>query len=102
MRGEDDSSAILSESLVVEEIEFQQADAEDSQVDPDGMRADIAETRDRMGDTLSQIGERLNPHRVTAQGKDSIREATIGRVENMAQNVADRVSETKRGIVDTL
>jgi ElaB/YqjD/DUF883 family membrane-anchored ribosome-binding protein len=86
------------------EIEIIQldSDTDTDDDDADALRADIAGTRDRMSDTLGEIGERLNPHRVTEQVKDTIREATIGRVENMAQQATDRVSETSRGIVDTI
>lgn len=70
------------------------------------IRAEIVETRERMSDTLSEIGERLNPHvvkeQVTERVKEGIRDATIGRVEHMARNAADRVSETRSGIVDTI
>lgn len=92
----------IPHSLSADEFVFVEVDADASEDDPNAIRADISETRDRMSDTLDEIGERLNPHRVTEQVKDSIREATIGRVENMAQQAADRVNETKRGIMDTI
>ena len=70
------------------------------------IRAEIVETRERMSDTLSEIGERLNPHvvkeQVTERVKEGIRDATIGRVEHMARNAADKVSETRSGIADTI
>src|SRR3712207_5266166 len=66
------------------------------------IRADIRETRERVGDTLEQIGERLNPQNIKEQVKDNIRDATIGRVENMARSAAVRVSETRSTIVDTI
>ena len=70
------------------------------------IRAEIVETRERMSDTLSEIGERLNPHvvkeQVTERLKDGIRDATIGRVEHMARNAADKVSDTRAGIADTI
>lgn len=68
--------------------------------DPDAIRADIRETRDRVGDTLEQIGERLNPHHITEQVKDNLRDATIGRVEHMAENAAERVNETRTSIME--
>jgi hypothetical protein len=60
------------------------------------IRAEIRETRERMGETIEEIGERLNPHRLKEQVKHNVREATIGRVENMARNTVDRVSDTTR------
>lgn len=76
--------------------------ADASADDPDAIRAEIRETRDRVGDTLEQIGERLNPHHITEQVKENLRDATIGRVENMAEDAAERVSETRDTIIDTI
>ena len=66
------------------------------------LRAEIRETRDRMSDTLDELGNRLNPNRLKAQVKENIREATVGRVETMARNAADRVNETGHGLVDRI
>jgi ElaB/YqjD/DUF883 family membrane-anchored ribosome-binding protein len=66
------------------------------------IRAEIRDTRDRVGDTLEQIGERLNPHNIAEQVKENVRDATIGRVENMARSAADRVNDTRYTIMDTI
>lgn len=74
--------------------------------DPAAIRAEINETRARMSDTLSELGERLNPHviqeQVTTRVKEGIREATIGRVEHMARSAANTVSATRSGMTDTI
>jgi ElaB/YqjD/DUF883 family membrane-anchored ribosome-binding protein len=66
------------------------------------LRAEIRETRERMSDTLDELGNRLNPNRLKAQVKENIREATVGRVETMARNAADRVNETRHGMIDRI
>ncbi|HEX6560306.1 MAG TPA: DUF3618 domain-containing protein [Longimicrobiales bacterium] len=66
------------------------------------IRAEIRETRDRMSGTLDQLGTRLNPNRIKAQVRENIREATVGRVENMARHASERVNETREGIMDTI
>lgn len=66
------------------------------------IRADIERTRDRMGETIEVLGERLNPARIKQQVKDNIREATIGRVQTMANNARNRVEEGGRGLVATI
>jgi ElaB/YqjD/DUF883 family membrane-anchored ribosome-binding protein len=66
------------------------------------LRAEIRETRERMSETLGELSERLNPNRIKAQVKENIREATVGRVENMARNAADRVNETRHGVIDKI
>lgn len=63
------------------------------------LRAEIRETRARMSDSLDALGERLNPNRLKAQVKDNIRNATVGRVEHMARNAADRVQDTGHGVL---
>lgn len=73
---------------------------------PESIRAEISETRSRLSDTISEIGERLNPQlvkeQVTERVKEGIREATIGRVEHMARNAADTVNATRTSIIDTV
>lgn len=66
------------------------------------IRAEISETRERMSQTLDELGERLNPQTLKENVKDSIREATIGRVSHMAQNAAERVSRTTSGVTDSI
>jgi hypothetical protein len=85
--------------------------------DPAAIRAEIRDTRERVGDTLEQLGERLNPTNLKEQVKeqvrenvtqikdqvrDNLRDATIGRVEHMAQSAADRVNETRQSLVETI
>lgn len=66
--------------------------------DPNAIRADIADTRERLSNTIEEIGERLNPQVLKENVKDSIREATIGRVSTMARQAADSVSRTTSGV----
>ncbi len=77
------------------------ADASD-RTDTGAIRAEIEETRERMSQTIGAIGERLNPQVLKDNVKESIREATIGRVSQMAQNAANSVSRSTSGITDTI
>jgi ElaB/YqjD/DUF883 family membrane-anchored ribosome-binding protein len=70
--------------------------------DTDMLREEIEQTRERMSDTLDQLGERLNPNRIKQQVKDNVREATIGRVEDMARHASVRVNETREGLLGTI
>ncbi len=95
----DDSSTDRARSL------GQNAQAADTN-DPDAIRAGISETRERLSDTLNELGERLNPQlvkeQVTERVKEGIRDATIGRIEHMARGAADTVNSARTGIVDTI
>ncbi|HEX2195264.1 MAG TPA: DUF3618 domain-containing protein [Candidatus Limnocylindria bacterium] len=60
------------------------------------IRADIEVTRVEMGDTLSELGDRLEPGHLIHQAKENVRDATIGRVEETARGLSDMVIETIR------
>jgi hypothetical protein len=89
-------------TILGNDVQLGRADRDEGTADATIIRAEIRETRERMGDTIEEIGERLNPNRLKEQVKDNIRDATIGRVETMAQNAADRVSETRRTITNVV
>ncbi|MDP9347838.1 MAG: DUF3618 domain-containing protein, partial [Gemmatimonadota bacterium] len=72
------------------------------EADRAAIRADIRETRERMGHTLEELSDRLNPNHLKEQVKHNVREATIGRAEHMARNAVGRVDETRHSIMDTI
>src|SRR5437763_3546439 len=67
---------------------------------PSTARGDIDATRERLGDTLEELGTRLNPQRLKQQAKDKVREATIGRVQTMAQTTMDKATGAGRKVTD--
>src|SRR5256885_8569554 len=66
------------------------------------IRADIEATRARMGDTLEELGARLNPDRLKQQAKDKVRDAAIGRVQTMARTTADKAATAGRTVTDVV
>jgi hypothetical protein len=64
--------------------------------------ADIRISQERLGDTVEEIGERFNPTRLKEELKHDIRDATIGKVENMAQQTADMMSDAQRSIMQSM
>ena len=60
------------------------------------LRDEIRDTRERMSGALDELGDRLNPQRLKRQAKDSIRDATLGRVTNMANHASNNVMDTIR------
>ncbi|HEX6574425.1 MAG TPA: DUF3618 domain-containing protein [Gemmatimonadaceae bacterium] len=68
----------------------------------EAIRAGIVETRERITHDLDEIGERLNPHNIKQEIKEGIREATIGRVEDMARNAGERLNSASDGIVQKI
>jgi hypothetical protein len=63
---------------------------------------DIERTRGDMTGTLEELGDRLNPANVIQDAKATVREATVGKVETMANDVGMTARETGEGIIDTI
>jgi gas vesicle protein len=77
------------------------------------IRAGIEETRAEMSETIEAIQERLNPQHLKEQVKDqvreqfqeakaTVREATIGKAEDMVRNVGDTFDEARYGLMETI
>ena len=63
---------------------------------PEQLRADIEDTRADMTQTINEIQERLSPENLVEQVKETVREATIGKVER----AVGRVGETLSGVTE--
>jgi ElaB/YqjD/DUF883 family membrane-anchored ribosome-binding protein len=70
---------------------------------------EIEVTREEMTTTVEEIGDRLDPRNIVAGAKETVREATVGKVENMANTAGEMVSnagqtaqEAGSGLVDTI
>jgi hypothetical protein len=58
------------------------------------IRADIDQTQARMGGTLGELGDRLDPGNLINEAKENVRDATIGRVEETTKETSQMVVET--------
>jgi len=70
--------------------------ADDYDEHTEQLRAEIEDTRADMSQTLNEIQERLSPDHLMGQVKETVREATIGKVER----VMERVGETISGVAE--
>ena len=90
---------------------------EDATQQTEEIRAEIEQTRAEMSQTIDAIQDRLRPERLmdeakeqvtervqegVEQAKEAVRDATIGRVEDMVRNVGDTASDTRYTIVETV
>jgi len=77
------------------------------------IRQSIEHTRAEMSETIGQLQERLSPSHLKEQvrmqvkeqyehAKDSVRDATLGKVQDMVDRAGDTFYETRRGIVETV
>jgi ElaB/YqjD/DUF883 family membrane-anchored ribosome-binding protein len=56
------------------------------------IRSEIARTREDMSETIGAIQDRLSPRNLASQAKESVKEATVGRVKQAARTVSDSAS----------
>jgi Protein of unknown function (DUF3618) len=61
----------------------------------------IDATREQMTDTIEAIGDRLDPSRIAADAKQTVRDATVGKVETMTQQMTDVAGDAGATIVST-
>jgi len=55
--------------------------------------AEIEATREEMTDTVVAIGDRLDPANIVQDAKQTVRDATVGKVDDMAQQVGSTISD---------
>lgn len=67
--------------------------------DPELIRENIERTRSQMGDTLNRIQYRLDPSRLRSEAEEAVRDATIGRLEDMAYQAKHRARRAQRGMI---
>jgi len=70
--------------------------------DTDELQEDIERTRANMSETIDEIQERLSPRRIGEQVRDQVRDATIGKAEEMVSDVTDSAREAGGGFLDTI
>jgi len=66
------------------------------------LRTEIEQTRNEMSATIDAIQEKLNPQNIVDQAKETVREATVGRVEQMVSNATDTARETGSSVMDMI
>src|ERR1044072_584537 len=67
--------------------------AADSDENTEQLRAEIEDTRADMTQTINEIQERLSPEHLVGQVKETVREATLGKVERVMTSVGETISE---------
>src|SRR5437588_8647877 len=65
----------------------------DTSPDIEQTRAEIENTRSEMSGTIDAIQEKLSPSNLAQQAKDTVRDATIGKAQDMVSNAADSAQD---------
>src|SRR5689334_10717973 len=88
-------------------------EGQDDTADTDEIRVQIEQTRAGMSQTIDQITERLSPDNIKEQVKeqvmdqvqevkDTVREATIGRAEDMVRYAGETVTDARESLIETI
>jgi ElaB/YqjD/DUF883 family membrane-anchored ribosome-binding protein len=64
--------------------------------DPDVIREQIERTREDMSQTINELQERLSPQHLAQQARESVREATVGRVQQLVGSAGDTATQVAR------
>lgn len=72
--------------------------AEDHEDDTEHIRADIEDTRAEMSQTINEIQERLSPEHLVGQVKETVREATIGKVERVMETISEATEPARQAM----
>lgn len=78
------------------------ADAVEYEVETERIKADIEDTRAEMGQTINEIQERLSPEHLMGQVKETVREATIGKVERVMEQVSEKISNVAEPAMEVM
>lgn len=65
---------------------------------PEQIRAEIEDTRAEMSQTINEIQERLSPEHLMGQVKETVREATIGKVERVMETIGEVTEPAREAI----
>lgn len=69
---------------------------------PEEIRDDIQKTRADIGHTVDLLQERLDPERLKGEAQDKVREATIGRLNSMADDMGRKAKRARYTIMETI
>ena len=90
----DDDGVVVAETVAFVEL--------DDDGETERIKADIEDTRAEMGQTLNEIQERLSPEHIMSQVKETVREATIGKVERVMEKVNKTISNVAEPAMDAM
>jgi ElaB/YqjD/DUF883 family membrane-anchored ribosome-binding protein len=85
--------------------------ADEAANDPEVVQlvSEIEDTRGEMTSTVEEIGERLDPRNIVASATQTVRDATVGKVEEMANTAGDMIDtagqtaqQAGTGVVETI
>ena len=86
-----------SDTIETESIASASAD-DDFDEEAEQIRAEIEDTRADMSQTINEIQERLSPEHLMAQATETVREATIGKVERIMETIGEMTEPAREAM----
>jgi len=74
------------------------ASTDDYDGDAEQIRSEIEDTRADMSQTINEIQERLSPDHLMGQVKETVREATIGKVERVMETIGEMTEPAREAM----
>jgi ElaB/YqjD/DUF883 family membrane-anchored ribosome-binding protein len=68
--------------------------------DPAVIRAEIEQTRAEMSETIEALQDRLSPQHLVDEAKQTVHDATVGKVTTMMNSVAEKASDVGEQVQD--
>ena len=78
------------------------SESSDFDENPEQLRAEIEDTRAEMSQTINEIQERLSPEHLMGQVKETVREATVGKVERIMQRAGETISDVAEPALEAM
>ncbi len=76
--------------------------SDDYEDNTEQIRAEIEDTRAEMSQTINEIQERLSPEHLMGQVKETVREATIGKVERVMDQIGETIGEVTEPALEVM
>jgi hypothetical protein len=74
----------------------------DSSSETEAIVEDIEQTRTELSGTIDAIQDRLNPDHLKDQAREMVRDATVGKAQDMVHSASDTARDTGNGILETI
>lgn len=89
-------------SLQLDDTDTDSGSSDDFDEHTEQLRSDIEGTRAEMSQTINEIQERLSPEHLMGQVKETVREATIGKVERVMEQVGGTIAEVTEPALEAM
>src|SRR5919112_995702 len=92
------TNKIVAANADEDDLRTTSTSADDYDQNTEQLRADIEDTRADLSETINEIQERLSPDHLMGQVKETVREATIGKVERIMETIGEMTEPAREAM----